>query len=147
MDKKRGPFESLGKKLDSFVGDALDFLSPNDSEENSTKHNNQSPELIVVKTFLQGLGNDVELCVAGSDFTYKDILLWAREHIEGNELYLIRYYDENSKNTLVCVCFAQNGQPLIRPQHAKICYAFKELPESLSNIFGTKTMFVQPIKK
>ena len=147
MEKKRGPFESLGKKIDSFVGKSLDVLLLENQEDADVMQKDISPEEVVVKAFKNGIGNDVEFHRANANFTYKDILSWAHEHRVGDELYLIRYNDMTYNNTWVCVCFAQEGKPLTSPNYAKICYVFKELPESLSNIFGGKNMYVQPLKK
>ncbi|MDY2943871.1 MAG: hypothetical protein SOT07_09300 [Paludibacteraceae bacterium] len=154
MEKERGLFESVGNKIDSKLSSlregTLDFMSSlfeEQEQQNDVTQSEHSPELTIVKTFLNGLGSDVELQVVDSDFTYKDILVWARKHFIGDEMYMIRYNETTHNNTLICVFFAQNGKPLLQPHHAKICYAFKKLPESLSNIFGNKNMYIQPIKK
>lgn len=142
----KGIFERAGAFFDSILSSQDEAPNERQFESRSGSAENRSPELTIVKHFLNGMGDDVQVCPAKEDFSYKDILLWASQNKVGDSFYVVKYVDKKTAAIWLCVCFAKDKKLLTDHKYPKICYVLNQIPESIQNLFGNSTTYIQPFK-
>lgn len=158
MEKRKPGFlESFGKSVDDTFrearGDIHDgfqqirrgthkIFGDDDFEETEEKSYSQEEAMKEVKKMLMTRLEDVA-SPASADFSYSTILSWVKNNHIGNQFYMIRYFNSNSKNTYLFVFFAKDDDLMCGKKHPMVCYIVKELPESINDLFNGKDVFIQ----
>jgi len=153
--ESRGFFEDLfasaGHRIDKGTEKIEEGTSKMKSVfENLSNGNNDTvdadPVISIVNYFVSRIGVEIELELIDSAFEYADILTWVKKDYKGNQLYLVKGKFQKSNSFIICAFFALDDKPLLGKNDTKKCYACKSIPLSINDLFGTKNIYIQPLK-
>ena len=117
-----------------------------DRIESTEDKSDAALDISIVDYFLSRMGTEIEMEPIDSSFEYADILSWAKKHYKGNQLYLIKGIIEKSNSFIICAFFALDDKPFLSKNDAKKCFICKTIPSCINDLFGTKNIYVQPLK-
>lgn len=158
MEKcKSGFLESFGRSVDDAFRDAKDdiqngldrirrggyeFFGGDESNFSSETALTEVDAMHQLKKILMSRLEDIAVPV-GENFSYSTILRWVKDNHIGNQFYMIKYRNAQSKNIYLFVFFAKDDDLMCGKDHPMVCYISKVLPESIYDLFNGKDVFIQ----
>jgi len=155
--RKPGFLESLGRSVDDTLRDAEgniqngwerirrgghEIFNSDESVVNDVSELSEEEAMRQVKKILMSRIEDIKTPI-GEDFSYSTVLRWVKDNHIGNQFYMIKYLNLQSKNTYLFVFFGKDNEWLCEKKHPMVCYILKELPESILDLFNGKDVFIQ----